>query len=770
MNKKIFFTLLSTIWTTIWKQLQTSFRYRRAGGDDNNKLPGNNCQAKIDEIYGNTVKWNQLSQNPNFDTLNNWTIINPSTVKSYTVNNNVLTIVKKQGLGGGMFYNEVNGDTTHKYYMSVVGKVNENTSSSSRNVTRIGICLSTGSIGTNKQVTSNSTEFIRLSLITSPVNSSNKFFIGLGDSGTPNDVIGYLKNYRLIDITSIFGTDSQIASALGIQEADITTDIGVAAFEKWLELNVGEQDYYPYDPGNLISFKGQSVKSTGFNQWDEEWELGSWTATVGQASTKNDSSTTFCCSNPIDVQEKSGYYFYYGGNIPFKRLSFLDESYVVISTTSSFVNKIITTPERCRYIVFHISNGVNGDTPSYQNDICINFSDPAKNGIYKPYWEDSVDLSFAQNIPDPSDPSQPLFPYGLCSAGSVHDEVSATTATKRIGQIYNTELSASDVIYLQQYSAFRFALPNANPYETRYMPIQCYGYENIYNGESFDSNWDKVIFNVVLNNQQLCTIVDKSISSIEMFLQKTFAVYYPIIEIHIPSTYFMTYKVDKYSTEELIVPSDSTGAPTSTPIIADITYKYKGGGYNWIGTELEYIESTGTQWIDTGIKLTSDDIIISKFQTPENLNGALYGIYGSDGSDVNTAFYFSSNSYYLYPLNNYTDKIVVGNYNTWWNTIIHDFIHGKFVFNDTEFLFTTYQFQNNTNNYLFSRYYTNRGEYGYYFYGRVEYYKIIRNGNKILDLVPYIDPHGIVCMYDRVSGNFFYNQGTGEFKAGPRKY
>ena len=38
----------------------------------------------------------------------------------------------------------------------------------------------------------------------------------------------------------------------------------------------------------------------------------------------------------------------------------------------------------------------------------------------------------------------------------------------------------------------------------------------------------------------------------------------------------MTYKVDKYSTEELIVPTSVSGQPTSTAINADIDYQYRG--------------------------------------------------------------------------------------------------------------------------------------------------------------------------------------------------
>lgn len=46
--------------------------------------------------------------------------------------------------------------------------------------------------------------------------------------------------------------------------------------------------------------------------------------------------------------------------------------------------------------------------------------------------------------------------------------------------------------------------------------------------------------------------------------------------ITIPHDTPVQYKVDKYSTEELIVPASQTGAPTSTALNADIDYPYRG--------------------------------------------------------------------------------------------------------------------------------------------------------------------------------------------------
>lgn len=48
------------------------------------------------------------------------------------------------------------------------------------------------------------------------------------------------------------------------------------------------------------------------------------------------------------------------------------------------------------------------------------------------------------------------------------------------------------------------------------------------------------------------------------------------------------------------------------------------------------------------------------------------------------------------------------------------------------------------------------------------YYNRIYNANNelIQDLRPCLDPNNVACMYDMVTGTYFYNQGTGEFQYG----
>jgi len=45
-------------------------------------------------------------------------------------------------------------------------------------------------------------------------------------------------------------------------------------------------------------------------------------------------------------------------------------------------------------------------------------------------------------------------------------------------------------------------------------------------------------------------------------------------------------------------------------------------------------------------------------------------------------------------------------------------------------------------------------------------YKHYRNGILIRDFIPVLDKDDVACMYDKVSGEFFYNKGTGQFIAG----
>ena len=786
MNKKIFFTLLSTIWTTIWKQVQTSFRYRRAGGDDNNKLPGNNCQAKIEKIYGNTVRWNQLVKNGNFSDTSEWIPWTAVLPASLSVTDNIGTVTKSTaGAYGGFLYNDgVVAYTTHKYYLSAYLA-----STSSANAALYYMFItSNGTEGNNVRVQSNTTELKRYSKIVSPKNNTDRLCLRIGTSVTPVDSAGRAANVLCIDLTQLFGTDDEIATALDISTSDITTEVGVVAFESWLALNIGTQDYYPYDPGSLISFKGQSVKSVGFNQWDEEWEVGRISAVNGGYET----STGIRSKNFIRVFPNTQYYGI-AGRSTYVICYDINKNFVYTTwqehdpagvNYKNINGSVFTIPSGIYYIKFYQTA-----YSTYDHDTCINFSDPAKNGIYKPYWEDVLTIDPTKIYGKASGEGSYVqcFPDGMLSVGSVHDTLSVNEAVKKIDSVNLGSLNWTKGIYsghdyyTSNSSIAGIKKPASN---TQIMAnLLCVLFEP---NKTFDTlggsgTWiavssdgriginqpgsytDATEFKTAMNGVMLNYELDTQLVYTDLIYSEDGGV------TGIPLSEFK-YKVDKYSTEELIVPTDSTGAPTSTPIIADITYQYKGGGYNWIGTELEWIESTGTQYIDTGIKTTGSYSTKMKFQyTESNQNGTVFGVLAENGSNYYGFDVTSNNNYRLWYGSGGSPWVIFGTSDLEQHTVLLKngsiYLDNNTSPSATSSLTLTSQSRTMV---LFAARFSGNPLY-HPAKARIFSCKIWNNDTLIQDLVPYKDPHGIVCMYDKVSRSFFYNKGTGDFIAGPAK-
>lgn len=181
-------------------------------------------------------------------------------------------------------------------------------------------------------------------------------------------------------------------------------------------------------------------------------------------------------------------------------------------------------------------------------------------------------------------------------------------------------------------------------------------------------------------------------------------------------------------------------------------------------TELEYIESSGTQYIDTeyNINTATDEveIVIQGITTAnykwffgEHDNNARFGVGSGDGTNKRNVAYGATtykvsdtqiyNTQHTFIANRdgvYLDGVKIANYSS-------------FVSTSTLFLFHL-----NLNN-----------QPSYMGGARVWNYKHKRNGELIRDFIPVRDLDGVVCLYDKVSEKFFYNQGTDAFIGGPSK-
>lgn len=188
------------------------------------------------------------------------------------------------------------------------------------------------------------------------------------------------------DLTIMFG--STIADYLYTLESG-TAGEGVAKLKSW---GYFLEDYYGNDSGSLQSVNTSAHKTVGFNQWDEEWELGGYNATTGE---KEPASTYFRCVNPIRVIPNTTYYYRSplgGANVYFYDNDGNYLSYINVARNSTF-----TTPSNCGYMRFRVYS--YGTT--YNNNICINLSKTSgtpKNGDYVAYAANTYALDSALTL------------------------------------------------------------------------------------------------------------------------------------------------------------------------------------------------------------------------------------------------------------------------------------------------------------------------------------------------------------------------------------
>lgn len=190
-------------------------------------------------------------------------------------------------------------------------------------------------------------------------------------------------------------------------------------------------------------------------------------------------------------------------------------------------------------------------------------------------------------------------------------------------------------------------------------------------------------------------------------------------------------------------------------------------------TEIEYIESTGTQYIKTGIDSNSNLDVYLEFQITSDPS-TFTRIFGSRENWQKNAFSIQKLADKKlridYGSQNYTDVDVIStNMRYIWrqeqnvlyinNTKVTEFSSTQF--NGPEL----YLFNSNLKDSEIVEQRFNSES----FTGRVFRLKISEENQTLLDLIPVIDSNNTVCLYDKVSEKFYYNQGTGDFIAGPKK-
>ena len=172
-------------------------------------------------------------------------------------------------------------------------------------------------------------------------------------------------------------------------------------------------------------------------------------------------------------------------------------------------------------------------------------------------------------------------------------------------------------------------------------------------------------------------------------------------------------------------------------------------------TQIEYIESSGTQYIDTGFKPNQDTRVQVKYS------------YSSEGFILGAETAWKSNSYDIH------DKLVAYNNTSVnfssanpTNTVIEaDFNKNSYSDSNGKTASLTYAtFSSGLNLYLFG---SNRGgTLNEGMTGKIYSCKIYDNGTLVRYFIPCKNSSGTVGMYDVVNGTFYLNSGSGTFTAG----
>lgn len=176
--------------------------------------------------------------------------------------------------------------------------------------------------------------------------------------------------------------------------------------------------------------------------------------------------------------------------------------------------------------------------------------------------------------------------------------------------------------------------------------------------------------------------------------------------------------------------------------------------------QVEYIQSTGTQYIVTDYYFTlNDEIEIGITPMSSDTDSAVFGAYESSDKVCELAYLYNRFRGNLSMIDQTNDSSPVYEVGTKYDL--------KFVNNYWNYEGTNFGSQGVTSmsvpSYLFARNYSDKK----LSQSKVYYLIIYRNGNLIVNFVPcYRKSDNVIGMYDIANNVFYTNAGTGEFKKG----
>ena len=185
--------------------------------------------------------------------------------------------------------------------------------------------------------------------------------------------------------------------------------------------------------------------------------------------------------------------------------------------------------------------------------------------------------------------------------------------------------------------------------------------------------------------------------------------------------------------------------------------------------EVEYLESTGTQWIDTGVvpTLYSKSEIVARFSSVSSVQ-----VCGAYWMSTNNAFDIcgiANGNWFMRALTSGSPNPTGWTADTSKHTFIADAASHTMSVDGVSVTRSAIAIGNPTSVYLFSRHEQSlEASLTYPCLMQIFSVTFWDNGTLVRDFIP-VRVGNVGYMYDRVSGKLFCNQGTGAFVIGPDK-
>lgn len=167
-------------------------------------------------------------------------------------------------------------------------------------------------------------------------------------------------------------------------------------------------------------------------------------------------------------------------------------------------------------------------------------------------------------------------------------------------------------------------------------------------------------------------------------------------------------------------------------------------------TEIAYLGTSGTQWINSNIK------------SPLKVEAILQGTRSSNSSRIVLSLNGVANAGAWF---GFTTVWTLGSTITFGNAY-DEIVDVACVFDGSKIDATIDGVTKSRSGARSGSLYIGAANSTYASYCRIYSAKIYKDDVLVRDFTPVLDSNNVACMYDNVSGEYFYNQGTGEFIAG----